>query len=181
MKHSLLIVSSTIGIIALTYLLCCEGWFFQLLGGCCIMVLRHDQLTTPSTINDLWWLPCEFVTLLGPNAPPKGRDRSRWKDSQAVVKVSDVAKVWENMSLIENKVRQPRTRICGALLAQLAMPLGLTTVPYTATAAQNTALYGCALYRNKAVLTKSWLVTVRWRLQTAVLRCFTGIRIEYFF
>ena len=42
--------------------------------------------------------------------------------------------------------------------------LGLTTVPYTATAVQNTALYGYAPYRKKAVLTKSWLATVRLRL-----------------
>jgi hypothetical protein len=42
-------------------------------------------------------------------------------------------------------------------------------------------LYGCALYRNKAVLTKYRLTTVRWRLQTAVFRCFTGVRFEYLF
>jgi len=39
--------------------------------------------------------------------------------------------------------------------------VGLTTVPYTAMAVQNTVLYGYGLYRNRAVLTKSKLMTVR--------------------
>ena len=42
--------------------------------------------------------------------------------------------------------------------------VGLTTVPYTATAVRNTVLYGYGPYHNQAVLTKSWLVTVRLRL-----------------
>ena len=47
--------------------------------------------------------------------------------------------------------------------------LGLSTILYTATAIQNTVLYGCALYCNQAILTKSQLVMVWWRLQTAVV------------
>jgi hypothetical protein len=43
----------------------------------------------------------------------------------------------------------------------IASRLGLTTVPYTATAVQNTVLYGCGPYRNRTVLTKSKLMTVR--------------------
>ena len=46
------------------------------------------------------------------------------------------------------------------LSATTMLSIGLTTVPYTPTAVQNTALYGYAPYRNKAVLTKSWLATV---------------------
>ena len=48
--------------------------------------------------------------------------------------------------------------------------LGLTTVPYTATAVQNMVLYGYRPYCNQDVLTKSWLVTV-----TAINSCLTAL------
>ena len=71
--------------------------------------------------------------------------------------------VWKSdlLPLIVGKQKIPSTPI-NVFGAQL--DLGLTTVPYTATAVQNTALYGYAPYRKKAVLTKSWLATVRLRL-----------------
>ena len=58
--------------------------------------------------------------------------------------------------------------------------VGLSTVPYTATAVQNTVPYGYWPYRNRAILSKSRHTTVRWRLQTAVLRRFTVLRSENF-
>ena len=45
---------------------------------------------------------------------------------------------------------------------------GLSTVPSTATAVQNTAPYGCWPYRNRAVLPNPRVMTVRWRLQMAL-------------
>ena len=58
--------------------------------------------------------------------------------------------------------------------------VGLTTIPYTVTAVQNTVLYGCGLYHNITVLTKFRLVTVRGWLQTAILWCFMVVRVTIF-
>ena len=117
------------------------------------------------------------VAVHGWRVPAKSENlRNAWARHWAT------ARQWAMSCLIRRQWSECcRMRMTASRYSDPPFWIGLTTVPYTATAVRNTVLYGYGPYRKRAVPTKSKPTTVRRRLQTAVLRYFTVVRAENLF